>query len=71
MAEYTIASSRLSLRLQVGTNDEGRPILRSLSLRDVSSDAAADDVADVSIALGALLDYPIVETSKIDTSLVA
>jgi len=71
MAEYTIASSRLSLRLQVGTNDEGRPILRSLSLRDVSSDAAADDVADVSNALGALLDYPIVETSKIDTSLVA
>ena len=71
MAEYIIASSRLSLRLQVGTNDEGRPILRSLSLRDVSSDAAADDVADVSNALGALLDYPIVETSKIDTSLVA
>ncbi len=71
MAEYTIASSRLSLRLQVGTNDEGRPILRSLSLRDVSSDAAADDVAGVSTALGALFDYPIVETSKIDTSLVA
>ena len=71
MAEYTIASSRLSLRLQVGTNDEGRPILRSLSLRDVSSDAAANNVAAVTTALGALLDYPIVETSKIDTSLVA
>ncbi len=71
MAEYTNASSRVSLRVQIGTNDEGRPILRSLSLRDVSSDAAADDVADVSTALGALLDYPIVETSKIDTSLVA
>jgi len=71
MAEYTNASSRVSLRVQIGTNDEGRPILRSLSLRDVSDDAVADDVAAVSSAIGALLDYPIVETSKIDTDLVA
>ena len=39
MAEFINASSRLSLRVQIGTNDEGRPILRSLSLRDVSADA--------------------------------
>ncbi len=71
MAEYTNASSRVSLRVQTGTDDEGRPILRSLSLRDVSGDAIADDVAAVSSAIGALLDYPIVETSKIDTDLVA
>ena len=71
MAEFINASSRLSLRVQIGTNDEGRPILRSLSLRDVSDDAVADDVAAVSSAIGALLDYPIVETSKIDTDLVA
>lgn len=71
MAEYTNASSRVSLRVQIGTNDEGRPIVRSLSLRDVSDDAVADDVAAVSSAIGALLDYPIVETSKIDTDLVA
>jgi len=71
MAEYTNASSRVSLRVQIGNNDEGRPILRSLSLRDVSDDAIADDVAAVSSAIGALLDYPIVETSKIDTDLVA
>jgi hypothetical protein len=70
MAEYTNASSRVSLRVQIGTNDEGRPILRSLSLRDVSDDAIADDVAAVSSAIGALLDYPIVETIKIDTDLV-
>jgi len=57
--------------VQTGTDDEGRPILRSLSLRDVSGDAIADDVAAVSTAIGALLDYPIVETSKIDTDLVA
>ena len=71
MAEFINASSRVSLRVQIGTNDEGRPILRSLSLRDVSGDAIADDVAAVSTAIGALLDYPIVETSKIDTDLVA
>ncbi len=71
MAEFINASSRVSLRVQIGTNDEGRPILRSLSLRDVSDDAVADDVADVSSAIGNLLDYPIVETSKIDTDLVA
>ncbi|HRV72098.1 MAG: DUF1659 domain-containing protein [Thermovirgaceae bacterium] len=71
MAEFINASSRLSLRVQIGTNDEGRPILRSLSLRDVSADAVADDVVAVSSAIGALLDHPIVETSKIDTDLVA
>ena len=71
MAEYTTASCRLSLRLQIGTDEEGRPVLKSLSLRDVSSEAVADDVAAVSAALGALLEFPIVETSKIDTDLVA
>ena len=71
MAEYTNASCRMSLRLQIGTSGEGRPILRSISLRDLSTDAAADDVADVSAAIGALLEFPIVETSKIDTDLVA
>lgn len=71
MAEYTNASSRLNLRLQIGTNEEGRPVLRSLSLRDVSSEAIADNVAAVSTAVGALLEFPIVETSKIDTDLVA
>lgn len=70
MAEYITASSRLSLRLQIGTNDDGRPILRSLSLRDLSEDAVADDVSDAVSALGDLLAYPMVETSKIDTNLV-
>ena len=70
MAEYITASSRLSLRLQIGTNDDGRPILRSLSLRDLSEDAAADDVSDAVSALGDLLAYPRGETSKIDTNLV-
>lgn len=71
MAEYTTASCRLSLKLQIGTNEQGRPVTRSLSLRDVSPEAVADDVAAVSAALGALLDFPIVETTRIDTDLVA
>ena len=71
MAEYTAASCRLSLKLQIGTNEGGSPIIRSLSLRDVSPEAVADDVAAVSVAIGTLLDFPIVETSKIDTDLVA
>ena len=71
MAAYTNTSCRMSLRLQIGTSAEGRPILRSISLRDLSTDALADDVAGVSTALGALLEFPVVETSKIDTDLVA
>lgn len=71
MAVYTNASSRVALKVQTGTNEEGRPILRSLSLRDVSGDAIADNVAAVSAAIGLLLDHPIVETSKVDTDLVA
>ncbi len=69
MAKYTNASSQVSLRVQTGTDDERRPC--SVLLRDVSADAVADDVVAVSSAIGALLDYPIVETSKIDTDLVA
>ncbi|MDO9509484.1 MAG: DUF1659 domain-containing protein [Thermovirgaceae bacterium] len=71
MAVYTTASCRLNLRLQIGTNEAGRPVLRSISLRDVSPAAIADDVVSVSAALGALLEFPIVETSKIDTDLAA
>jgi hypothetical protein len=71
MAEYTTASCRLNIRLQVGTNDQGRPVLRSLSMRNVSPSALADDVDSVSTALGSLLEFPVVETSKIDTNVVA
>lgn len=71
MAGYTSESSRLSLRLQVGTDGEGKALYRSMSLGNVDGSASADDVATVVSVLGALLAYPVVRTQKIDTDLVA
>jgi len=71
MAVYTNESSRVSLKVQTGTDIQGNPEISSLNLRDVDPAALADDVVAVSAALGAVLAYPVVETLKIDTDMAA
>lgn len=71
MASYMSESSRLSLRLQIGTDGEGKALHRSMSLRNVNASATADDVSAVTSALGALLEFPIVKVQKVDTDMVA
>ncbi len=71
MAGYMPESSRLSLRLQVGVDGEGKAVHRSLSLRNVNAAATADSVSAVTSALGNLLEFPIVKVQKVDTDMVA
>lgn len=68
MAAYTPQSSRLALRINVGTD---KVVLRSLSWSNIDPAATADNVNTVAQALGTLLAYPIMEIQKADTDLVA
>lgn len=70
MASYMPEKSRLALRLQIGTDGEGKAIHRSMSVSNIVGTAIADDVADVVSALGDLLEFPVVQTQKVDTDLV-
>ncbi|ADE57856.1 MULTISPECIES: DUF1659 domain-containing protein [Aminobacterium] len=70
MEVYIPMESRLQIRVNIGFDDNGDPVTRSLNFADVQSEAVALNVAAVSAALGGLLDYPITETRKIDTNVV-
>jgi len=71
MAAYTPESSRLALKIQTGTSEQGKPVYRTLNFSGLDAAAIADDVAAVASALGALLAYPVSAVSKIDSDLVA
>jgi hypothetical protein len=70
MASYMPEKSRIALRLQIGTDGEGKAIHRSMSLSNVDGAATATDVEAVVTALGSLLEHPVVRTQKVDTDLV-
>lgn len=71
MASYAPVSSRLSLRLQIGTDSLGRPQLRTLSLSGVDPLADANATYAVAQALGGLLSYSVHEIQKVDTDIVS
>ncbi|HOO62937.1 MAG TPA: DUF1659 domain-containing protein [Synergistaceae bacterium] len=70
MATFSNKSSRMALRVQIGSTPEGDPILRTLSWSNINPAADADAVAAVSAALEALLDVSISETQRANTDLV-
>jgi len=67
MASYIPVQSRLNIRVQVGTDAEGNPMLANLNIRDIDPAATAEAIASVAQAIGSLLAYPVVDTYKIDT----
>jgi hypothetical protein len=71
MAAYPPEASRLALKIQTGTSEQGKPVYRTLNFSGLDAAATADDVAAVASALGALLAYPVSVVSKIDSDLVA
>jgi len=71
MAVYTNVSSALKTRVQTGTKPDGSPIRATCTYNGIDSASLADDVIAVSNALAAVIQYPIVETTKVDTDLVA
>ncbi len=70
MAMYTPDSARLSLKVQTGTDEYGRPELRSMSFSHIDPGADAADTLAVAQALGGLLEYSVMEIQKVDTDLV-
>ncbi|HPZ77001.1 MAG TPA: DUF1659 domain-containing protein [Thermosynergistes sp.] len=71
MAVYNPISSRLTLRLNMGTDTLGRPIVRSRSWSGIDPAATADDVVAVAGAIGSVLPYTVNEIQKVDTDEVA
>ena len=71
MAVYNPISSRLTLRLNMGTDTLGRPIVRSRSWSGIDPAATADDVVAVAGAIGSVLPYTVNEIQKVETDEVA
>lgn len=70
LATYTPDSARMTLKIQTGTDEYGRPTLRSLSFSGIDPNATAADTLAVAQSLGGLLEYPVKEIQKVDTDLV-
>jgi len=70
MAAYIPLASRLTLRLQMGVDTLGRPIVRSRSWSGIDPAAIADDVVAVANAIGSVLPYTVQEVQKVDTDAV-
>jgi hypothetical protein len=70
MAAYMPLASRLTLRLNMGTDSLGRPIVRSRSWSGIDPAATADDVIAVANAIGSVLPYAVHEVQKVDTDAV-
>jgi hypothetical protein len=66
MASFIPVESRLNLRVQIGTDAYGDPILRTLGVRDIDPAATPEAAAAVVQTLGGLLAYPVVEAYKVD-----
>ena len=71
MAAYQPIASRVTLRLQVGADEWGKPKLKSKSIAGVDYSADAADVMTVAQAIASLLPYALVEAQKINTDRVA
>lgn len=59
-------SSRLTLTVNMGSDEDGSPILRSRSYSGVKPAAADQDVFDVAEVLGGLQQYVVEEISRTD-----
>lgn len=61
-------STVLRLVFQVGTDEEGRPILRARNVRGVKAGATDEDVYAVATALAGLLSLSLYAVQRLNTS---
>lgn len=59
-------TARLQLRVEVGVDELGRPILRSRSFNRLKSTATDDQVHTIAAALASLQEYPLNTVRRID-----
>lgn len=67
---YIPVESRLQLRINLGPDENGDMVLKSMNFSDVLPEAEADKVGLVAKSLASLLEYPLEETLKIDSNAV-
>ncbi|EHM10769.1 Protein of unknown function (DUF1659) [Thermanaerovibrio velox DSM 12556] len=67
MASYQNVKSRVVLRLNGGIGENGKPVIKTVPLGLVRGDIGAEDLHQVSQALGGLLELPVLEVLKQDT----
>ncbi|HCA41353.1 MAG TPA: hypothetical protein DEP01_07660 [Aminobacterium sp.] len=67
---YIPVESRLQLRINLGPDENGDMVLKSMNFSDVLPEAEADKVDLVAKSLASLLEYPLEETLKIDSNAV-
>ena len=70
MSLYIPVESRLQLRINLGPDENGDMVLKSMNFSDVLPEAEADKVDLVAKSLASLLEYPLEETLKIDSNAV-
>ncbi|HHX94379.1 MAG TPA: DUF1659 domain-containing protein [Clostridia bacterium] len=69
--EVTPLSSRLSLRVQTGTDDEGNPVMRTRSYSGIKPSAADQDVYDVAQVIAGLQQHPVEEITRVNEDALA
>lgn len=68
--EYIATQNVLKCTFRTGYDEEGRPMEKSKSYRNLRLDATPEQLKQVSDALGTLSETPIVRTERVETALV-
>ena len=70
MAVYSPLKSSVVLRLNTGTGEGGKMIVRSVTMSRIRPAVDATSLKSVTDALGALFDYPVLAVEKVGTDSV-
>lgn len=60
----------LVLRIKVGVDENGKDIIRSKRFSKVKLDAIDDDLYAVAQAIGTVLNYPIIDITRVDDNVL-
>ncbi|MGI6365194.1 MAG: DUF1659 domain-containing protein [Bacillota bacterium] len=69
--ERVALNSRLSVRYQVGVDEQDQPIYSTRTLANVKSDGSDEALWAVAAAISGLQKYPVAEVRRIDNSVLA
>ena len=70
MAVYSPLKSSVILRLNAGTDGNGKMIVRSVTMSRIRPAVDATSLKSVTDALGSLFDYPVLAVEKVGTDSV-
>ena len=70
MAVYSPLKSSVVLRLNTGTGEGGKMIVRSVTMSRIRPAVDATSLKSVTDALGSLFDYPVLAVEKVGTDSV-